>query len=118
MLDVGSWCFRFQPRLRPRMKTAMHRFQSLLVDVRVNLRRRNVGMPEHLLDDPEIGAVAEQMRRKTVPQQVRVDVGLEPGTLCVRFYDLPDARGGQSSAACGQKNFAATPRLHQLWALG
>ena len=46
----------------------MHRLEPLLVDVRVNLRRRNVGVPEHFLDDSQIGAVTEEMSRETVPQ--------------------------------------------------
>jgi hypothetical protein len=49
------------------MKLPVHGLQPLLVHVRVNLRRRNVRVPEHFLDDPEIGAVAQQMRRETVP---------------------------------------------------
>ena len=40
------------------MKLVMHRLQSLLVDVRVNLRGRDIGVPEHFLDDAQVGAVA------------------------------------------------------------
>ena len=52
----------------------MHGFQSLLIDMGVNLRRRNVGMPEHFLNDAQIGAIAEQVRGKTVPKQMRIDI--------------------------------------------
>src|SRR5947207_8474589 len=52
--------------LRARMKFPMDRFQALLINVRVNLRRRDIGVAEHLLDDAQISAVAEQMRGKTV----------------------------------------------------
>ena len=53
-------------RLRARMKFPMDRFQALLIHVRVNLGRRDVGVAEHLLDDAQISAIAEQMRGKTV----------------------------------------------------
>jgi hypothetical protein len=35
----------------PRMKFPVHRFQSLLIHMRVNLCRRNIAMAEHLLND-------------------------------------------------------------------
>ena len=41
------------------MKLAMHGFQSLLIDVRIDLRCRNVGVTEHFLDDAQIGAVSQ-----------------------------------------------------------
>ena len=50
------------------MKLPMDGLQSLLIDVRVNLRRRNVGMAEHLLNDPKVCAIAEEVRRETVAQ--------------------------------------------------
>src|SRR5438876_3902133 len=46
----------------------------LLIDVRVNLGGRNIGMAEHLLNNPQIGPVSEQMRGKTMPQQMRIDI--------------------------------------------
>ena len=50
------------------MKFPMHRLEALLVHVRVNLRRRNVGVAEQLLDYSQIGAVTKEMSRETVPQ--------------------------------------------------
>src|SRR4051812_47597458 len=44
--------------------------------VRVELGRREVGVPEHLLHGPEVGAAFEEMRRKGVTQEVRVDAAL------------------------------------------
>jgi hypothetical protein len=47
--------------------------------VRVQLGGREVGVPEHLLHRPEIGASLEQMRRERVPQEMRVNAGgVEP----------------------------------------
>ena len=76
------------------MKSPMHRFQPLLIDMRIDLRRRNIGVAQHFLNNPQIGAVPKQMRRETVPEKVRVNIFLEPRALRVFFYDLPDARCG------------------------
>ncbi len=38
--------------------------QARLEHVRVDLRRRQIGMPEHGLDRPEVGAAIEQVGRK------------------------------------------------------
>jgi hypothetical protein len=75
------------------MKLVMYCFQALLVDMGINLRRRDVGVPEHFLDDSQIGAVPEQMSRETMPEQVRIDIRLESGTPRNRLDDLPDAHG-------------------------
>ena len=42
--------------------------------MRVDLRRRNVGVPEHLLDRADIGAVLNEMRRERMPQSVRRNI--------------------------------------------
>jgi hypothetical protein len=39
--------------------------------MRVDLRRRNIGMTEHHLNRPEIRAAFEQMRRKRMAKHVR-----------------------------------------------
>ena len=45
--------------LRAWMKFPVDRFQALLIHVRVNLGRGDVGVAEHLLDDAQISAIAE-----------------------------------------------------------
>ena len=42
-----------------------------VADVRVELRRREVRVAEHLLDAAQVGAALEQVRRVCVPQRVR-----------------------------------------------
>lgn len=44
-------------RLRPRVKLPVHSFEPLLIDMSVNLRRRNIGMAQHFLNNPQIRAV-------------------------------------------------------------
>ena len=41
------------------MKLPMDSFKPLLIDMRIDLRRRNIGVAQHFLDDPQIGAVPE-----------------------------------------------------------
>ena len=74
------------------MKLAMHSFKPLLIDMRIDLRRRNIGVAEHLLNNPQIGAVSEQMRGETMAEKVRVNVLLQPGVPRVFLHDLPDTR--------------------------
>ena len=70
----------------------MHSFKPLLIDMRIDLRRRNIGVAEHLLNNPQIGPVPEQMRRETMAEKVRVNVLLKPGAPRVLLHDLPDTR--------------------------
>ena len=70
----------------------MHSFKPLLIDMRVNLRCRNIRVAEHFLDNAQIGAIPQQMCRKTVPEKMRINIRLQSGVLRMFFYDLPDAR--------------------------
>ena len=76
------------------MKSPMDSFKPLLIDMRIDLRRRNISVAQHFLDDPQIGAVPEEMRRETVPEKVRVNILLQSGPPCMFFHDLPDAHRG------------------------
>ncbi len=78
--------------LRPGMKLSMHSLKPLLIDMRVNLRCRNIRVAEHFLDNAQIGAIPQQMRRKTVPEKMRINILLQPGVPRMFFHDLPDSR--------------------------
>ena len=69
----------------------MHSFKPLLIDMRIDLRRGNIGVAQHFLNDPQIGAVAEQMRCETVPKKVWVNIFRQSRASRVLFHDLPDA---------------------------
>ena len=72
----------------------MHSLQPLLIDMGVDLRCRYVGVAQHLLDNSQIRAVAEQMCCEAVPQKVRVNILLQSSPLRVFFNDLPYPRCG------------------------
>src|SRR5437764_14213268 len=55
--------------LCPRVKLPMHSFKPLLIDVRVHLRRRNIGVVEHFLNDPQISAIAKQGGPDAMPER-------------------------------------------------
>ena len=68
----------------------MNRFQPLLIDVRIHLRCRDIRVPEHFLDDAEVGAISEQMGRETVPEKMWINIFFQSGVPCMFFHDLPD----------------------------
>jgi len=70
----------------------MHSFKPLLIDMRIDLRCGNIGVAEHLLNNPQIGAIAQQMRGETMAEKVRVNVLFQPGVPRVFLHDLPDTR--------------------------
>ena len=46
------------------MKAVVYRFETPLIDMRIDLGRRDICMAEQLLNDPQIGAITQQMRGK------------------------------------------------------
>ena len=62
------------------MKLAVHVAKAVAGDVRVNLSGVDAGVAEQFLDDPQIGAVFQQMRGETMTQHVRRDVAFNART--------------------------------------
>ena len=60
--------------VRQRMVLVDQLLQPLVEHMRIDLRRRDVGMAEQRLHDAEIGAAGEEMRRESVPQHMRRDL--------------------------------------------
>jgi hypothetical protein len=65
--------------------------QPSLEDVRIDLCRREIGVPEHDLDGAEIGAALEQMRSKGMAQYVRTQLARDPGLRPIAFEDFPES---------------------------
>ena len=59
------------------MRFVVGLFDALHRDMRVNLCRGKVGVPEQSLDASQIGAVIQKMRRKAVAKLVRADAKLD-----------------------------------------
>ena len=57
--------------------------------VRVNLGGADAGVAEQFLDDPQVGAVLQQMGGKAVPQHVRRDVPVNAGQPHAPFDPQP-----------------------------
>ena len=52
------------------MKSRMYFFQPRTIYMRIDLSRRDIGVPEHLLNDTEIGASRQKVCRKTVAKRM------------------------------------------------
>src|SRR5688572_22225110 len=95
---AGPRCPRRAPRAEParrlasypRVKAIVDAAHPLLQHMRINLRRRQIGMPEHQLNRAQVGAALEQMCRERVPQRVRAEGRGETGALRIDLQDLPE----------------------------
>ena len=85
--------------LRARMKFPMNFAEPVASDVRVNLRRADIGVTEQFLDHPQICAMLQQMRRKAVPQHVWRDVALHARAANAIFDMQPQRYGLKRRAA-------------------
>src|SRR3954447_5956569 len=64
-------------------------------DVRVDLGRREVLVAEQLLDDAEVGAAVEQVRRERVAERRRRAARGKPGTPAQAVEPIPQAADAQ-----------------------
>ena len=78
--------------LRPRMRPIL--FHQL----RINLHRAYIPMPQHLLDRMYIRAVLQKVRGEGVPKGVGSDVLYNARHLLIVLYDFPEALSGHMFA--------------------
>src|SRR5690242_2129266 len=104
-------------QLSARVKLPMHSFETLLVDVGINLGCGNVGMAQHLLDDTQVSPVSEQVRREAMPQKMRINVLFQAAVSRVLLNDLPNPRRRKFCASLGKKNLTTAARFHKFWSL-
>src|SRR3954465_1219864 len=98
----------------PRVKLLVNGAQVLAVDVRVNLRGRDVDMTQHLLHRPEIRAAFQQMRGERMAQRMWRD-GLGDACLVDVFAeDLPRSHSRQRLAARVEKKNSLALALLEL----
>src|SRR5262245_23213634 len=82
--------------------------------VGVELGRGEVGVAEHLLDAPQVGAALEQVRRERVAEEVRVDPArLEAGLLGKAAEDQERAGAGQRAALRIEEELGAVARVEE-----
>ena len=79
------------------MMLCIHALQTIESDVRVNLRCRNVGVPEDGLHRAQIGTVLHHVRRAGVPQHVRA--GMATRAEARLAHQLPDVLPTQTTAS-------------------
>ena len=71
----------------------------------------DIGMPQQLLDGPEVRSAAEHVSGETMSQRVRCDLTCQTGRFGVLLQDLPETLPGKSLAAVVQEQgaFIITP---------
>src|SRR5438477_11915008 len=94
-----EWRVTDRETLSPRMILSVHRSEILAVDMRVNLRRRDVGVAEHFLNGTKVGATLEQVCGERVSQCMRRDVLRNLRPLDVVAQDLPGAHARERASA-------------------
>ena len=85
------------------MELPVHLLEVPAIDVGVDLRRRDAGVAEHLLDGAEVRAAFEEVRREGVAQRVGVDVLLDAGESGVFLYQAPDVDARKRLAAAAEE---------------
>ncbi len=91
----------------------VNRFEPGLVDMRINLRGRDVGMSQHFLDDAQRRSVLEQMARKRMPQGVRAYVLFNSCFTRIMLYEFPYALPAEPASAPGKKQDFFGRVLHE-----
>src|SRR3954470_4079842 len=77
--------------LAPRVVAVVDAPQASLEDVRVNLRRGQVGVPQHHLDGAQVGAAIEEMGGEGMADDVRAQRVPHADRRAVPFQQLPEA---------------------------
>src|SRR5258708_525208 len=90
-------------------------FQPFASDMRIDGRRRDVGVPEQQLHDAKIRPVIEQVRREGMPQGVRRQARSGDARLDrVTLDELPERLPRQWPAACRDEYRIALPIFCEL----
>ena len=101
----------------PGVGGVVHRPQPLRRHLRVHLRRRQAGVAEQLLHDPDVGAVVEHVGGARVAQHVREQPVAEAGAVTGGPHDQPCALAGEPAAARVEEQ-AALGRARRALELG
>jgi len=102
---------RFVNLSSARVKFFMEFFQSVLVDMGVDLGRSNVGVAQHDLHGAQVSAMGQEMGGKGVAQHVGGDGLADGGCQCRFLDDLPETEPGHGAAPVADKKDVAAPAL-------
>src|SRR6185369_12903978 len=83
----------------PWMKAVVDRAHPLLQHMRVDLRRRQIGVAKHHLNGSQIGTTFEQMGGERMLECVRAECRPHVRTPAIRFQNLPEADARESWSA-------------------
>src|SRR5512132_2303881 len=102
-----------------RVRTEVGVAATTVGDVRVALRRREVGVTEHLLDAAEVGTPFEEGRGKRVPEEGGVDARrIQPCLFGEAAKDQERSRAREGSAACVEEEVGAVAAIEMRPAEG
>ena len=85
------------------MEFGVNGFESVPGDVGVDLSSGNIGMAEKFLDNAQVRAALEEMRRERMAKRMRSDGLSNAGKPCVFFDHLPHELPRQPFPASAQK---------------
>lgn len=82
--------------------------QSAFIDMGIDLRRRDIAVPEQFLDDAEVGTAREQVGREAVAKHVRMHM-MQTRPASTSSDDLPDRDTLQRSTGGREQQMAVVP---------
>ena len=100
--------------LGPGMKLAVNLAQAIVCHMGVDFGCADVGMPEQLLDHPQVGAMFQQVSGKAVPQHMRRHVAANSGTAHSLFDSQPKSDGGEGCPTPSEEDSGGGSRRDQL----
>ncbi len=96
------------------MKFFMDIFESVLVNMGVDLGGSNIAVAEHHLHGAQVGAVVEQMGGKRMADHMWGDAFVDAGGQGNFSNDLPESQSGHTAAASGNKKIITALALEDM----
>ncbi len=98
-----------------RVRLEVHVAAPAVGDVRVALRRSQVGVAQHLLDRAKVGSALQEMGRERVAEEVGVHAsGLEAGSIRELAEDQERPGARQGTAPCIQEELRPVSAV-EVW---
>ena len=87
---------------------AIHgRRKPVFIHVGVDFRGANAGVPQKLLDYPEVGSTGKKMGGKGVTEKMGIDAGVESGCFRRLFDDAPEVGSSEAATVVTEKHFSS-----------